>query len=65
MHSLLENITWHTLSGAHAKHSVGSVDARRYAPGFSPIIGFADMVNPNVEALAPHCQPGEHFYCAG
>ena len=65
MHSLLENIAWHTLSGAHAKHSVGSVDARRYAPGFSPILGFADLQHPNFEALAPHCQPGEHFYCVG
>ncbi len=62
---LLDNITWHTLAGPHAVHSAGADDARRYARGFSPIVGFADPVDPNFAALAPWCEPDEHFYCDG
>jgi GNAT superfamily N-acetyltransferase len=62
MKHLLDNITWHALSGPHAKFASGTGDARRYAPGFSPIIGFADLVHPNFAALAPFCGPDEHFY---
>ncbi|HJV94981.1 MAG TPA: GNAT family N-acetyltransferase, partial [Albitalea sp.] len=32
-------------------------------PGFSPIVAFADVARPNFAALAPYCEPGEHFYC--
>ena len=60
---LLDNITWHTLAGPHAKHAVGTDDVRRYAPGFSPILGFADPRQPDFAALARFCEPGEHFYC--
>ncbi|RZI41126.1 GNAT family N-acetyltransferase [Herbaspirillum sp. HC18] len=60
---LLDNIFWHTLSGPHAKYATGTDDARRYAPGFSPIIGFADAAQPNFAALLPYCEPGERFYC--
>lgn len=60
---LLDNIFWHTLSGPHAKFAIGTDDARRYAPGFSPIIGFADASKPNFAALLPYCEPGERFYC--
>jgi ribosomal protein S18 acetylase RimI-like enzyme len=65
MKHLLDNIFWHTLSGPHAKYSTGTDDARRYARGFSPIIGFADVEHPNFAALAPYCESGEQFYCAG
>jgi GNAT superfamily N-acetyltransferase len=62
---LLDNIVWHTLAGSHAKFSSGTDDARRYAAGFSPIVGFPDVRRPNFAALAPFCAHGEHFYCDG
>ena len=65
MKHLLDNIVWHTLAGPHAKYAAGTRGARRYAAGFSPIIGFADAERPDFNALAPYCQPGEHFYCDG
>lgn len=65
MKHLLDNIFWHTLAGPHAKYASGTGDARRYARGFSPIIGFADPAHPNFAALAPFCELGEHFYCDG
>jgi ribosomal protein S18 acetylase RimI-like enzyme len=63
MNHLLDNIVWHALSGPQKKFSVGAEDIRRFAPGFSPIIGFADGDNPNFNSLVPFCEPGEHFYC--
>ena len=42
---------------------MGTATARRYAPGFSPIVGFATPHQPDFEALAPYCELGEHFYC--
>ena len=65
MKQLLDNIVWHTLAGPHAKFATGARGARRYAAGFSPIVGFADAQHPDFDALAPYCQPGEHFYCDG
>jgi ribosomal protein S18 acetylase RimI-like enzyme len=65
MKQLLDNITWHTLAGPHARFATGTDDARRYARGFSPIVGFADPVCPNFDALTAYCEPGEHFYCDG
>jgi ribosomal protein S18 acetylase RimI-like enzyme len=62
---LLDNITWRTLSGPHARFATGTDDARRYARGFSPIVGFADATQPNFPALARYCEAGEHFYCDG
>ena len=64
MNPILDNITWHTLSGPHARFSVGTATIRRYAPGFSPIIAFADTVQPDLSALTPFCASGDHFYCA-
>ena len=61
---LLDNIAWHTLVGAHGKYATGTDHARRYAAGFSPIVGFADTENPNFDDLAGFCERGEHFYCA-
>jgi GNAT superfamily N-acetyltransferase len=65
MKELLDNIVWHALTGPHARFSAGGDEARRYARGFSPIIGFADQVHPNFAALVPVCEPGEHFYTDG
>ena len=62
---LLDNIFWHSLVGPHAKYAVGAKDARRYAAGFSPIVGFADAERPDLDALAPFCEQDEHFYCGG
>jgi ribosomal protein S18 acetylase RimI-like enzyme len=62
---LLDNIVWHSLTSAHAPFSAGSNTARRYARGFTPIVGFADNVAPDLDALRAHCVPGEHFYCGG
>lgn len=61
----LDNIVWHTLTGPHARYATGTGDARRYASGFSPIIGFANAEHPNLDALTPFCEEGEHFYCDG
>jgi ribosomal protein S18 acetylase RimI-like enzyme len=60
---VLDNVIWCALSGHHSRFSVGTHEARRYAPGFSPIVGFADYKQPRFDALAPHCQSGERFYC--
>ncbi len=65
MTNLLDNIFWHALSGPQAHLSTGTGTARRYAPGFSPIVGFADPEQPDFDSLAPYCEPGERFYCDG
>lgn len=61
-HPLLDNIVWHSLAGEQAKYSTGTAEVRRYAVGFSPIIGFRDPSSPNFPALLPFCNSGEHFY---
>ena len=63
MNQLLDNITWFTLTGPHAQYASGAKDARRYATGFSPIIGFADSARPDFDTLAAYCQPDEQLYC--
>ena len=65
MRHLLDNIFWHALSGPQAKFAAGNRAARRYAPGFSPIVAFADQLQPDLSAFAAFCQPGEHFYTEG
>ena len=65
MNSLLDNIVWHTLCGPHARHAVGTATVRRYAPGFTPFIGFADLADPDLRALAPYVEPHEPLYCDG
>ena len=52
MNALLDQITWLSLSGAHAHFSSGTSTARRYARGFSPILGFANPLLPDFAALA-------------
>jgi ribosomal protein S18 acetylase RimI-like enzyme len=63
MNHMLDNIVWHALSGPQRKFSVGTDEIRRFAPGFSPIIGFPNSERPDFNALVPFCEPGEHFYC--
>jgi len=58
----LDNIAWHALSGAQAHFAVGAGAVRRYAPGFSPIVGFADPQRPDFDAMAKWCEPAEQFY---
>ncbi len=65
MKQLLDNIVWHTLSGPHARFASGADEVRRYARGFSPIIGFADPARPRLDALREFCADDEHFYCDG
>jgi len=60
----LSNIVWRTLSGSHAHLAAGTASIRRYARGYTPLIGFDDPANPPFEALAPFCDIGERFYCA-
>src|SRR5436853_2757431 len=62
---LLDNVAWHALTGPQARFATGSGNARRYARGFSPIVGFAHADRPEFEALAPFCDAEEHFYCEG
>jgi GNAT superfamily N-acetyltransferase len=59
------NIFWLALNGPHRHLSEGGAQARRYARGFSPIVGFPDPRAPSFGALAPFCDPGEQFYCDG
>lgn len=60
---LLDNIMWSSLTGPHARFAAGEGDARRYAKGFSPIVGFKDPARPDLAALIPFCETGESFYC--
>lgn len=59
---ILDDIFWQALSGAQARFAEGAGPARRYAHGFSPILGFEDRENPDWDALAPFCDRGERFY---
>ena len=63
MNEILDNIPWFALTGPHAIFAVGEKDVRRYARGFSPIIGLADPDNPDFDTLAGYCDPGEQIYC--
>jgi ribosomal protein S18 acetylase RimI-like enzyme len=63
MHPPLDNIMWNCLTGPHTKFAAGAGEVRRYAPGFSPILGFADPQRPDFPMLANYCEPGESFYC--
>jgi GNAT superfamily N-acetyltransferase len=62
MGSLLDNIFWNCLSGPHARFATGTGAVRRYAPGFSPIIGAEDAEHPDFAALETLCPPGEPIY---
>jgi ribosomal protein S18 acetylase RimI-like enzyme len=62
MRSLLDNIMWNCLSGPHAKFATGSGTVRRYAPGFSPIVGCENPEQPDFATLQKCCEPGDGFY---
>jgi len=62
MRQLLDNIMWNCLSGPHAKFATGAGPVRRYAPGFSPIVGCEDPEHPDFATLEKFCEPGESFY---
>lgn len=59
---LLDNIMWHCLSGPHAKYASGEGAVRRYAPGFSPIVGCEDPHHPDFVTLANYSAPGDSLY---
>jgi ribosomal protein S18 acetylase RimI-like enzyme len=60
----LANLFWRAFTGTQAHLATGNDRGRRYAPGFPPIIAFADPANPDFSSLSPHCQPGDRFYVA-
>jgi len=60
---LFGRLMWHALSGPQAGIALGGASARRLAPGFSPIVAFADAAAPDFAALAALCEPGRPFYC--
>jgi GNAT superfamily N-acetyltransferase len=62
MERLLDNIAWHSMTGPQARFSTGNGTARRYAPGFSPILAFPDHARPDFDGIAPFCEPGERVY---
>lgn len=62
MKSLLDNIIWNCLSGPHARFATGTGGLRRYAPGFSPIVGCQDPDRPDFATLQNFCEPGDSFY---
>ena len=62
MPEILDNIVWETLAGNHAHFAIGKRSFRRFAPGFSPIVAFADPNAPDFELMNEFCQPGESFY---
>lgn len=60
----LENVVWRSLSGSQAALSAGTDRIRRFAKGYSPIVGYADPAKPDFQSLAPYCEAGEQLYCA-
>ena len=60
----LSNVFWRCLNGPHQSLSTGDDKARRYQAGFSAIAAVADPEQPDLDALATVCRPGEHFYMA-
>ena len=62
---VLDNVFWHALTKDQSHLSSGNEQARRYAKGFSPLLGFPDLDRPDFSAIAPHCDAGERFYIGG
>lgn len=60
----LDNVFWQAFNGAQRRFTTGGDSARRYAPGLSPILAFADVERPDFEAAALLCMPGEKVYVA-
>ena len=60
----LANLFWRAFTGSQAHLATGTDASRRYAPGFPPIIAFADPAKPDFRALDAYCSPGDRFYVA-
>jgi len=60
--SLLDNIVWHTLSGAQSRFSAGNARARRYAAGLPALAAFPDRHQPDLDALAPFCEAADRIF---
>jgi ribosomal protein S18 acetylase RimI-like enzyme len=65
MPTVLDNVFWHALIGEQACIAEGSGGARRFARGYSPILGFEQPQAPDFAGLDAVCDPGERFYVAG
>lgn len=63
--NLLTQVVWLSLTGSHRTFSSGTDTIRRYAKGFSPILGFATPEQPDFAGVEPYCEEGEHLYCGG
>jgi GNAT superfamily N-acetyltransferase len=61
----LDNIVWHCLTGEQAHLAAGNARVRRYAPGYSPLIGAREGDAPPLAELSAYCRPGEQFYLSG
>ena len=48
---LLDNIIWNPMSGPQWEVTEGSGHLRRFARGFSPLIGFSDLDNPRLDEV--------------
>lgn len=65
MLALMDNVVWHSLAGPQAGIAAGNERVRRYAPGYSPLIGAVDPAAPDFDALGAFCRRGEQFYLSG
>ena len=63
MNPILDNVVWFSLIGHQAKYATGKNNARRYAAGFSPIVGFADPADPDFASLSNYCELDEQVFC--
>jgi GNAT superfamily N-acetyltransferase len=61
----LDNIFWNSLNGHHAHFASGNAYAKRYSKGFSPIVGFPNLHQPDFDALKAFVDIDEQFYCGG
>jgi len=59
---ILDNVMWNSLSGPQARFASGEGSVRRFARGFSAILGCEDPHNPDFSALESICDPGEELY---
>jgi GNAT superfamily N-acetyltransferase len=59
---ILDNVMWNSLSGPQARFASGEGSVRRFARGFSAILGCEDAHNPDFAALEKICDPGEELY---
>ena len=61
----LSNIVWHSLDGPQSHLSAGTDRIRRFAPGFSQLIGARERERPALDELASYCAADERFYVLG